>query len=148
VIFSFIGYFFFIYILNTIPFSDLPSRNPLSQSPSPCLYKGAPPPTHPLLSSHPGILLHWGIKPPQDQRLLLPLICNNATYVAGAMDPTLCTFWLLVQSPGALEGSGLLTLLLLPQLEQSRLLWRRESMISYLSREDFWVCLWGSVSVN
>jgi hypothetical protein len=39
---------FFIYISNVSPFPGLPFGNPLSHSPSPCLYEGAPPPTHPL----------------------------------------------------------------------------------------------------
>jgi hypothetical protein len=51
----------------------------INQYPSlPCLYEGAPPPTHPLPSSHPSIPLHWGIKHPQDQRPLLPLLSNKA----------------------------------------------------------------------
>jgi hypothetical protein len=50
---------FFIYISNVIPFPDFPSKNPLSNLPSPCST------THPLLLPCPGIPLHWGIKPSQ-----------------------------------------------------------------------------------
>jgi hypothetical protein len=37
---------FFIYISNVFTFPGLPFGNPLSHPLSPCLYKGAPPPTH------------------------------------------------------------------------------------------------------
>jgi hypothetical protein len=40
--------------------------------------RGAPPPTHRLLPSHPGIPLHWGIEPLQDQEPFLPLMSNKA----------------------------------------------------------------------
>ena len=56
---------FFIYIFNVFPFPGLPLGKPFSYAPSPCLYEGDAPPTHPLLPSHPGIPLLWGIKPPQ-----------------------------------------------------------------------------------
>ena len=41
--------FFFNYISNIFPFPGLPFRNPLSHPPFPCLYEGAPPPTHSCL---------------------------------------------------------------------------------------------------
>jgi hypothetical protein len=44
--FSFKLNIFFIYISNVFSFPGLPFRNPLSHSPSPCLYEGAPPPIH------------------------------------------------------------------------------------------------------
>jgi hypothetical protein len=53
---------FFIYISNVFPFPGLPFGNPLSHSLFPCLYENAPAPTYPLLSSRPGITIHWGIK--------------------------------------------------------------------------------------
>jgi hypothetical protein len=62
---------FFIYISNVFPFSDIPLRNPTSHHPFPCLYEGA---------FYPGIPLHWGIKHPQAQGLLLPLMTNKATH--------------------------------------------------------------------
>jgi hypothetical protein len=69
---------FFIYISNVITFPGLPSPgNPLSHTPSPCFYEGTPPLTHPLLPPHLSIPQHWGIKPPQDQGPLLPLMPNN-----------------------------------------------------------------------
>ena len=53
-------------------------------SPSKTLYP-IPPPTasmkvipHPLQPPRPGIPLHWGIKPSQDQAPLLPLMSNKA----------------------------------------------------------------------
>jgi len=68
----------FIYSSNVIPFPGFPSRNPLSYSPSFCFYEGAPPTTHSLLSPHPSIPLHWGIKPFQDQGPLFPLMSDKA----------------------------------------------------------------------
>jgi hypothetical protein len=47
----------FIYILIVIPFPGVPSENPLSHTPSPCFYEGAPPPTHLLPAPCPGISL-------------------------------------------------------------------------------------------
>jgi hypothetical protein len=61
---------FFTYISNFIPFPGFPSKNPLSTSSSTYL------PTHPLLLPGPGIPLHWGIKPSQDQGPLLPLMTD------------------------------------------------------------------------
>jgi hypothetical protein len=52
---------FFIYISNVIPFPGFPSENTISPPTSPCS------PTHPLLLPGPGIPLHWGIEPSQDQ---------------------------------------------------------------------------------
>ena len=59
-LFSFFKDIFFIYILNIIPFLGFPSEAPIIR-PSPCS------PTHPLLLPCPGIPLHWGIEPSQDQ---------------------------------------------------------------------------------
>lgn len=59
-----------IYMSNVIP----PCRFPLCKlpnpSPPPCLYKGAPP----LPPHRPSISIILGIEPPQDQRLLHPLM--------------------------------------------------------------------------
>jgi hypothetical protein len=49
-------------------------------------------PSHPLPSSSPGITIHWGIKHPQAERPLLPLMSNKAI---------LCHIW--GQSHGALH---------------------------------------------
>ena len=46
--------------------------------PSPCLYKGAHPPTHSLPPPCPGIPLHWGMEPSQDQGPPLPLMPDKA----------------------------------------------------------------------
>ena len=53
-----------------------PTRNPLAHTPSPCFYKGVP---HPPSNSHlPGIPLHWGIQPSQDQAPLLQFMHDKA----------------------------------------------------------------------
>jgi hypothetical protein len=53
-------------------------------------------PTHLLPLPCSGIPLHWGIEPSQDQRPLLPLMTDKATYVARAIGPTMCTLWWVV----------------------------------------------------
>jgi hypothetical protein len=62
---------FFIYISNIFPFPGLPFRNPLSHTP--CLYEGAPPPTH----SHPPALTFPNsglmVSPPTDVQQVHPL---------------------------------------------------------------------------
>ena len=68
-----IGYFLYLHF-KCFPLSEgLPFRNSLSHPPPPCLYEGALPLTHPLLSSCPGISLHWGIKHPQGPRATPPI---------------------------------------------------------------------------
>ena len=49
---------YFLYLQFSPLFTCLPSRNPLSHPPSPCLYKGAPPPTHSLQPWHSPTLGH------------------------------------------------------------------------------------------
>ena len=49
-----------------------PMKTPYSLPRFPCS------PTHPLLLPGPGIPLHWGIEPSQDQWRLLPLISDKA----------------------------------------------------------------------
>jgi hypothetical protein len=61
-----------------MPFPSFPSGNLQFHSLSPCFYKGAPSPTHLLQPPHPGIPLHWGIEPSQDQGSLLPLVPDKA----------------------------------------------------------------------
>jgi hypothetical protein len=65
----------FIYISNIIPFPGFPSANTLFHPLSPCFYEDAPAPTNP--PQRPGIPLHWGIKPSQDEGPLLPLMPDN-----------------------------------------------------------------------
>jgi hypothetical protein len=71
---------FFIYISNVICFPALPSDQTPFHFPSPCFYEGVPTPTHPLLTSCPGIPLHWGIKSSEDQGPLQPLISEAIFY--------------------------------------------------------------------
>ena len=71
--------FYWIFSLFTVqmfsPFQISPSETPSPFS-LPLPLWGCPP-THPLLSSFPGILLHWGIKHPQVQGPLFPLMSNK-----------------------------------------------------------------------
>jgi len=64
-----------IYISNVIPFPPPPIPIP----PTPCFYEDAPTPTHPLQPQNPGITLHWGIEPSQDQGLFLLLMLDKAS---------------------------------------------------------------------
>jgi hypothetical protein len=64
-----------IFISNVIPFPGFSCGISLFHSPSPCFYEGAP---HPPTTHSPGIPLHWGIKPSQDQEALLLLMPDNA----------------------------------------------------------------------
>ena len=102
-------YFFIEYFLYLHFKCFLLSRSPLQKPPIPYLPSPASMrmlihlPTHPLLSSLPG--LHWSIEHPQAQRPLLPLMFNKATlatYAASTMSPFMCILWLVVQSLGAL----------------------------------------------
>ena len=92
---------FFIYISNVIPFPGLPSRSPLSHPFFPCLYEGTP--THSYLPAlaflYTGALNTLRPKVPLLPRC--PARPSSATYVAGAMSPSMCTLWLVVQSLGA-----------------------------------------------
>jgi hypothetical protein len=103
---------FFIYISNVIPFPCPSPKYPIPFSLPLLLWGCSPthPPTHPLLPPHPGIPLHWGIEPSQDQEPLLPLMSDNVI---------LCYIcrWSHVYSlvgglaPGSSGGSGWLLLL-------------------------------------
>ena len=89
---------FFIYI------SNVSLQKPPIPPHTPCLYEGALPPTHPPTHSH---LLPWhfptqGHRTPTGQGPLLPLISNKA--ILCHIDPSMCTLWLVVQSPGAPRG--------------------------------------------
>ena len=64
-------------MLSPFPVSPPQTLYPL---PSPCLYKGAPPPTHPLLPQCSSIPLCWVIEPPQDQGAPLPLMPDKAIF--------------------------------------------------------------------
>ena len=69
-----IGYFIYLHF-KISPFLGLPFRNPLFHPLSPASVRVLP---HPLLSSRPGIPLHWDIKHLQTQGPLLPLMSNKA----------------------------------------------------------------------
>jgi hypothetical protein len=75
----------FIYISNVFPLPSFPSTSRLSPPPSPCLYEGAPPPFHPLLSQQPSGSLSWIIKGLFSQWCQIRQ--SSATYPAGAMGP-------------------------------------------------------------
>jgi hypothetical protein len=119
---------FFIYISNVILFPGLPSGNPLFYSPPPVSMKVLHhSPTHPLLSSCPGIPLYWGIEPPQALRPFFPLMFNKAIlcHICGWSHGSLHVYSLVDGPvPRSSERSGQLTLLLLswacklPQLLQ------------------------------
>jgi hypothetical protein len=88
---------FSIYISNVIPFPDFPS----SHFPFPCS------PTHPLPLPCPGIYLHWGIQPSQDQGPLLPLMTDKAIlcYICGWSHGSLLLYSLV---GGLVPGSWLI----------------------------------------
>jgi hypothetical protein len=58
-------------------------QKPLIPSPLPCFYEDVPHPPTP--TSHPGIPLHWGIEPSQDQGPLFPSMPDKAIlcYICG-----------------------------------------------------------------
>ena len=80
----------FIYITNGIPFLCYSSKNPLSPS-SPLV--------HPIPNFLTCIPLSWGIEF-HSTNILSSYWCLqwscSATYVAGALGPSMCTHWLLV----------------------------------------------------
>ena len=69
----FIRYFLYLHF-RCYPFPGFPPQNSLSYLPSPCS------PTHPLPILCPGIPLHWGIEPSQDQGPLLPFMSDKAIF--------------------------------------------------------------------
>ena len=101
---------FFIYISNVIPFPGFPSKNPLSPPSSPCS------PTHPLLLPGPGIPLHWGLEPSQDQGPLLPLMTDRVIlcYICSWSHEFLHMYSLVVGLvPGSSGDTGWFILLIL-----------------------------------
>jgi hypothetical protein len=82
--FNWIFYLFTLQMLSSLPVS--PPEIPYPIFPPTASMKVLPnPPTHSLLPSCPGIPLHWGIKPSQDQGPLLSLMSNKAIlcYICG-----------------------------------------------------------------
>jgi hypothetical protein len=110
---------FFVYISKVIHFPIFSHQKPLSHSPGPCFYEGVPqpidPPTHPpILTYPPGIPLHWGTEPSQDQEPLLLLMTNKAIlcYIWGGSHGSLHVYTLVGGLvPGSSGGSGWLILL-------------------------------------
>jgi hypothetical protein len=105
----------FIYISNVILFPGLPSGTPLSHSPSPASMRVLlHPSTHSCL---PALAFPYTgasnfLRTKGCSFHLCPTRPSSATYAAGAMGPSMCTIWLVVQSPRAPRGFGWLTLLL------------------------------------
>jgi hypothetical protein len=97
------SFFSFYWIFSLFTFQMLPpfqvfSPETPSHHPFPSLYKVSAPPIYPLLPSGPGISLHWSIEPLKPKGHS----SNNATYATRAVGPSICTLWLVIQSPGAL----------------------------------------------
>ena len=87
-----------------------PPKTPLSHPPSPCSL------VHPLLLPCPGITLHWGIEPSQDQWPLLPLMTNKAIlcYICSWNQESLHVYSLVGGLvPGSSGGTGWFILLFL-----------------------------------
>jgi hypothetical protein len=103
-----------IYISNVIPFPVSPLQTPCPISPFPCFYEGARPPTYPLPPHRPGIPLHWGIEPSQDQGPLFPLmpdkviLCYICSWSIGSLHVYFLVGGLV---PGSSGWSGWLILL-------------------------------------
>ena len=123
-------------------------------------YEGAPPFIHLLLPFHFDIPLHWGIKHPQAQGSLLPLMSNKAIlcHICGWSHGSLHVYS-SVGGPvsGSLRESGQLTLLLppwgckTPQLLQSLLQLLPQGLCSQSngwlqSSASLFVRLWQSLS--
>jgi hypothetical protein len=106
--FFLIGYFLYLHF----KYYPLP-RSPLWKPPHP----RPPPATHPLLPSHPGIPLLWGIKPRQAQGPLLLLMSNKVIlcHICSQSHGSLHVYSLVCGPvPGSSGWYGRLTLLLPP----------------------------------
>jgi hypothetical protein len=91
--FTFLLDIFFIYISKVIPFPSFPCEKSPIPSPPPSS------PTYPLLLPCPGLPLHWGKEPSQDQGPFLPLMSNKPIlcYIySWSHGPLNCTLWLVV----------------------------------------------------
>jgi hypothetical protein len=107
--FNFLLNIFFIYISNVIPFLISLPKPPVP-SPSHCS------PTHLLMLPDPGIPLHRGIEPSQDQGPSLPLMMNRAPfcYICGWSHGSLHVYSLVGDLvPGSSGGTGWFLLLFL-----------------------------------
>ena len=107
-------YFFYLHFKCYL-LSQFPLLKPSIPSPLTLLLKGCSP-THQLPPHHPGILLYWGIEPPQDQEPLLPLMSDKAIlcYISSCSHGALHVYSLVGRLvPGSSRGSGWLKLLFL-----------------------------------
>jgi hypothetical protein len=88
--FYWLFYLFTFQLLSPFPVSPLQTPIPC---PSPCLWEGAPPFTHPLLPQYPSVPLPWFIEPPQDQGTPLPVMPNMAIlcYISSPLPCVLAT---------------------------------------------------------
>jgi len=87
-------------VIFNIPFPDFPSGKPLCHPPPPASMRVLlHPPTHSLLPPYPGIPLHCGIEPSQDQGSLLPLMADKAIlcYIfSWSHGSSMCTLRLII----------------------------------------------------
>ena len=84
-----------IYISNVIPFPEFPSGCSLYH----LFLWGCSSTYPPTPTYHPGISLHWGIKPSENQGLLLLLMPDNAILCYtwySSQGLFMCTLWLMV----------------------------------------------------
>jgi hypothetical protein len=107
------GYFLYLHF-KCFPLSRSPLQKPLIPSALPLPLWGSSP-IYPLPSSLPGIPLHWGIKHPQAQGPLFPLMPNKVIlcHISSRSHRSLHVCSDLFSS-WELLGSALLTLLLPP----------------------------------
>jgi hypothetical protein len=113
------------------PSSFLPSPKSPIHTPSPCSL------THQLLLPDPGIPLHWGIEPSQDQGPPLPLIPNKVIlyHICGWCHASLHVFSSVGDLvPGSSGGTGWFILLFL--------LWGCKPL--QLLGSFLWVLHWGT----
>jgi hypothetical protein len=108
---------FYLFTFQIISPSQFPLCNPPIPYPSPWLYEGAPPPTHPLSN----IPLPWGIQPPQDQGPPLPLISDKAIlcYICGWSHRPLHVYSLVGGLVPGSSGDWLVDVIVLPMGLQS-----------------------------
>jgi hypothetical protein len=114
VLFSFLTFFFFNWLFSLFTFQMFPLEKHSIPSLLSLLLLGGSSTNPP---SCPDIPLHWSIKAPQDQRLLLPLMSNKniLCIIPLWMEPWVlpCVHFGWWSSPWERQGSGWRTLLLL-----------------------------------
>lgn len=106
----FLIWIFYVFTFQDVtPFPSVPSGTSLSHFPSPYFYEDAPRLTYLLLPHCPSIPLHWGIKPSQDQGILLLLRPDNEIlcYICDGRDGSFHMYSLVVSLvPGREVGGG------------------------------------------